>query len=134
MSITLKEAQAAIEATLAKADSMGVPVVVAVVDAGGHLIAQAKQDEAIITSIEVSYKKAQTAVFMKMDSHELAAITVPGQPLWGLGDTGCGSLVLFGGGFTVRRDGKVVGGIGVSGGSVDEDMEICKAGLALLAK
>ncbi|MDR1512441.1 MAG: heme-binding protein, partial [Propionibacteriaceae bacterium] len=101
MSITLKEALSAIDASIAKAEAISVPVVVSVVDAGGHMIAQAKMDDCIYASISISYYKAQTAIFMKMATHELAEVSQPGKALWGLGESSCGNLILFGGGFLV---------------------------------
>jgi uncharacterized protein GlcG (DUF336 family) len=69
---------------------------------------------------------------MKMATHELAEVSQPGKALWGLGESSCGNLILFGGGFLVKRDGQIVGAIGVSGGSVDQDMEIAQVGQGVL--
>jgi uncharacterized protein GlcG (DUF336 family) len=130
--ITMDQAIAAVQASIEKAKSMKVPVIVTVVDAGGHVIAQLRMDKAMLISIRISQKKAETSALSFMATDSLAARSTPGAELYGIQESSCGELVIFGGGFPVRRKGDVIGGIGVSGGSVEEDMIIARAGLAVL--
>jgi uncharacterized protein GlcG (DUF336 family) len=130
--ITMDQAMAAVGASIEKAKAMKVPVIVTVVDAGAHVIAQVRMDKAMLISIRISQKKAETSALSFMTTDTLAARSTPGADLYGIQQSSCGELVIFGGGFPVRRNGDVIGGIGVSGGSVEEDMKIAKAGLAVL--
>ena len=102
----------------------------AVVDMGGNLVAQHRMNDSLLASISISFNKAYTAAALKMPTHEAAKLAVPGQPLFGLNTTDGCRLVVFGGGFPIVEDGTIVGGLGVSGGSVDEDMLVAQAGLA----
>lgn len=126
----LSKGKIMIEAAEQKALEIGVPMVIAVVDMGGNLVAQHRMDGSLLASISISLDKAYTAVALKMPTNEAAALTVPGQSLFGLNTTDGGRLVVFGGGFPIVEKGIMVGGFGVSGGSVDEDMAVAKAGLA----
>ncbi|MDR1514620.1 MAG: heme-binding protein [Synergistaceae bacterium] len=130
--ITMDQALAAVDASVSKAKTMRVPVVVTVVDAGGHVIAQVKMDKAMFISIRVSQKKAETSALSFLTTDSFAARSTPGAELYGIQESACGDLIIFGGGFPVKRNGDVIGGIGVSGGSVEEDMAIAKVGLAVL--
>ena len=109
---------------------IGVPMVIAVVDVGGNLVAQHRMDDSLLASISISLDKAYTAVALKMPTDQAAALTVPGSSLFGLNTADGGRLIIFGGGFPINEGGSVIGGIGVSGGSVEEDMAVAKAGLA----
>ncbi|WP_378954819.1 cob(I)yrinic acid a,c-diamide adenosyltransferase [Pelosinus sp. sgz500959] len=126
----LSKAKIMIEAAEKKALEIGVPMVIAVVDMGGNLVAQHRMDGSLLASISISLDKAYTAVALKISTNEAAAVAGPGQPLFGLNTTDGGRLVVFGGGFPIVEDGIMIGGFGVSGGSVDEDMTVAKAGLA----
>jgi len=130
MPITLESARRMIEAAKARAVSLGVPVVVAVVDAGGNLAALDRQDDALLVSIELARDKAYSAVAVKADTATIGRLSLPGAELFGLGRACGGRIVTFGGGLPVLEDGRVVGGIGVSGGSVDQDTACAAAGLA----
>jgi len=130
MPITLESARRMIEAAKARAVSLGVPVVVAVVDAGGNLAALDRQDDALLVSIELARDKAYSAVAVKADTATIGRLSLPGAELFGLGRACGGRIVTFGGGLPVLEDGRVVGGIGVSGGSVDQDPACAAAGLA----
>jgi len=129
MNIGLDVALELISAAKEKAREMGVPMVIAVVDAGGNLVAQHRMDGALLVSIEISLNKAYTAVAIQMPTHELSTVSQPGQPLFGIHNTDGGRIIIFGGGFPLERNGEIVGGIGVSGGSVEEDMKCATAGL-----
>lgn len=119
-----------LEAAQDKAKAIGVPMVIAVVDDGGNLIAQHRMDGALLASISIAFDKAYTAVALKMSTDRAAQLVTPGQSLYGLNTANNGKFIVFGGGFPLIQDGVVVGGLGVSGGSVEEDIEVAKAGLA----
>ena len=121
-----------ISAAREKATEIGVPMVIAVVDAGGNLIAQQRMDEALLVSIDIALNKAYTAVAIKLPTHELAAVSQSGQPLFGIHKADGGRIVIFGGGFPIKRNNEIVGGIGVSGGSVEEDMLCATAAIERL--
>ena len=129
--LDLAQARRIIQAAEEKAKELGVPVVSAVVDDGGNLISLARQDGALLVSIELAQGKAYTAVALKMPTHELAELAQPGAPLYGIEDFQPGRLVVFGGGYPLFRNGQVVGGIGISGGTVEEDMAIARAAVQL---
>ncbi len=133
MKMTLNLALKMIAAAEKKAKSIKVPQVIAVVDDGGNLVAQHRMDGAIFASIDISYSKAFTAVATKTPSHILGEAAQAGGPLFGLNTTNNGRIVIFGGGYPVMgKDGKVIGAIGVSGGSVEDDMACAEAGLEVL--
>ncbi|BCS89838.1 GlcG/HbpS family heme-binding protein [Pseudodesulfovibrio sediminis] len=132
MPITLKDAKRMIEAAKVKADELGVPMVIAVVDGGGNLMAQERQDDALIVSIELSRDKAYSAVAVKADTATIGDLAQPGAPLFGLGRANGGRIITFGGGLPIAEDGTIIGGIGVSGGSVEEDVACATAGLNAL--
>lgn len=129
--LTYAEAQKAIEAGLAKADEIGQPMNIAVVDAGGHLLAFARQDGAIRASIDISQRKARTSILMNLPTSALMDVAQPGGELYGLEQLS-GGLVLFGGGLLLEAEGEVIGAIGVSAGSVDQDVKVAEAGAAAL--
>lgn len=97
------------------------------VDAGGNLIATHRMDDAWIASLDVAQNKAWTSVALKMPTVDLAEATVQNGELYGLNTTNQGRIVVFGGGYPLEKDGKVVGAVGVSGGAVDQDMQVAQA-------
>ncbi len=115
-----------------KALEIGVPMVIAVVDDGGNLVAQQRMDGALLASISLALDKAYTAVALKLPTDQAAAVVTPGRELFGLNTAGNGRFIVFGGGFPIVERGVVIGAIGVSGGSVHEDMLVAKAALAAL--
>lgn len=129
--LTLAEAQKALTAGLKKADEIGQPMNIAVVDAGGHLLAFARQDGAIRASIDISQRKAVTSILMNAPTGALTELVQPGAELYGLEQL-AGGLVIFGGGIPVERDGEVVGAVGVSAGSVEQDTEVAQAAVDAL--
>lgn len=131
-SLSLQDAQHAIEAALAKAAEIGSPSSVAVVDAGRELLAFARQDGALLASVEISIGKAYTARSLNMNTGDIGPLTQPGQPLYGLEGTHRRSLVSFAGGRPLRRGDEVVGAVGVAGGTVDGDDAIAAAAAAAL--
>lgn len=129
MNISLRHALEMISAARKKADEISVPMVIAVVDSGGNLVAQQRMDGALLVSIDVSLNKAYTSVALKMATHELASASQPGKPLFGIHNADGGRIVIFGGGFPLKQRDEVIGGIGVSGGSVEDDILCAKAGV-----
>ncbi len=126
----LGKAKQLIAAAEEKAVEIGVPMVIAVVDAGGNLVAQHRMDGALLASISLALDKAYTAVALKSPTDEIASAVTPGQPLFGLNTANNGRFITFGGGFPLLAGGNVVGGLGVSGGTVDEDIIVARAALA----
>jgi ATP:cob(I)alamin adenosyltransferase len=107
-----------------KGNSMGLPIVFAVVDKGGNLMLLNRMENALLVSIDVAIKKAFTASAMKLPTDVVGELSKPGAALYSLDKTNDGKLILFGGGYPYESGGEVVGGIGVSGGSAEQDMEI----------
>lgn len=130
MPVTAKTAQRMIAAAEKKAEELGVPMVIAVVDQGGNLVAQLRQDDALLVSIDLSRNKAYTAVAAKMSTETLGSVSQPGGPLYGIHTADNNRIVIFGGGFPIEENGRIVGAIGVSGGSVEQDIACAEAGLS----
>ena len=129
-SVTLSSAQAAVDAAVAKADEIGVPMNIAVVDAGNNLTAFARMDGAWLGSIDIAQNKAYTARSFDMSTKDLAPLCQPNQPLFGIHASNQGRLIVFAGGIPLTSGEDVVGAVGVSGGSVEEDHEVAEAGVA----
>jgi uncharacterized protein GlcG (DUF336 family) len=133
--MNLATAKQLIEAAEKKAMEIGQPIVVAVADVGGNLVALHRMDNAFLVSIEIAKNKAYTAVGVQMPTHNLAGACQPGAPLFGLNTTDNCRIVIFAGGFPVKdKNGALIGGIGVSGGSAEQDIACAEAGLAALEK
>ena len=128
--VTLSAAQAVVEAARKKADEIGVPMDIAVVDEGNNLTAFVRMDGAWLGSIDIAQNKAYTARSFDMSTKDLAPLAQPNQPLYGIEASNQGRLIVFAGGIPLEADGKVVGAIGVSGGSVEQDHEVAEAGAA----
>ena len=130
--ITLEQAAKVIDAAEAKAKTQGTLMNIAVVDAGGNLKAFARMDGAFLGSVDISIKKAKTARLFNMSSAELGAISQVGQPLYGIEVTNEG-LVVFGGGELIHdANGVIIGAVGVSGSSVENDMAVAQTGSAAI--
>lgn len=127
--ITLNIAKNIIEKAETKAKELNVPIVVAIVDEGGNLIAQHKMDNALLISISASINKAYTAIALKMDTEKVCELVLPGGPFYGLENITPGKLCTFGGGIPIMNKDKFIGAIGVSGGSIEQDIIIAKAAL-----
>ncbi len=127
--ITLDQADAVMAAARSKAVEIGQPMNIAVVDDGGHLVAFARMDGAIKASIDISTRKARTSILMNAPTGALGPLTQPGAELWGLEATS-GGLVTFGGGLLLTDGEETVGAIGVSAGSVEQDVQVAEAGQA----
>ncbi|BCI53165.1 PduO protein [Mycolicibacterium litorale] len=129
--LPLKTATEVVEAAIAKADEIGQPMNIAVVDDGGHLVAFARMDGAIKASIDISIRKARTSIMMNLPTSALTDVAQPGAELYGLEQLS-GGMVLFGGGLLLQSGGEVVGAIGVSAGSVEQDVQVAEAGAAVV--
>lgn len=123
--LSLEEAKKIVEYGKNKAKEIKKDFVLAVVNSEGNLILEEKMDNAILASIEIALKKAYTAAALKIETSELAKLVQPNGSLYGLHTDQ--RYVVFGGGSLLKRNGEIVGAIGVSGGTVDEDMAVAKA-------
>src|SRR5215831_12187063 len=128
-SLTLDDAKHMLSAAEAKAASFGIAYNIAVVDAGGHLLAFVRQDGALIGSIDLAIDKAATARIFDSD---LARMSQPGAPLYGIQETNVGKVVIFGGGIPVTLNGSIVGAVGASAGTVEQDVAVAEAAIAAL--
>ncbi len=128
--MTLDVALSLAEKVKAKARDMGVKAVVAISDKGGHPILVESMDDAFIASYDIAVGKAYTVVSLKMSTSDLKPLASPGGSLYGIQFTNQGKIVIFGGGEPLyNKEGEIIGGLGVSGGSEKQDTE-----LALYAK
>ena len=123
------DAQLLIEGARAKAREIGVPMCIAVVDESGNLIAFERMDGGKITSITIAIDKAFSAAAARKATHEYNAVCVPGNLAFGINSAIGGRLMVVGGGMPVTVDGDVVGGIGLSSGTPQQDMDCCEAAI-----
>ena len=128
--VTLEDARRVISSAESKAEEIGQPMNVAVVDNGRDLKAFARMEDAWLGSIDIAINKAFTSASFLMPTQDLAEMTQPGQPLYGLESTNFGRVINFAGGIPLMRGEEVAGAIGVSGGTVDQDQEVAEAGVA----
>jgi uncharacterized protein GlcG (DUF336 family) len=127
--ITLAEAQAVVERALSKAREIDTLMNIAVVDAGGNLKAFNRMDGAWLGSIDISIKKARTARFFDMPTGDLGSLSQPGGALFNI-EVSNGGLITFPGGLPLRNNsGEVVGAVGVSGSTVENDHAVAEAGV-----
>ena len=128
MNITLAQAEAAITAAKIKAAEIDTKMDICVVDAGSNLVAFARMDGAWIGSVDISFKKAKTAAWFTMDTKSLSPLVQPGQPLYNIEHSN-GGLITFAGGVVIKNSaGEVIGAIGVSGSSVENDHTVAETG------
>jgi uncharacterized protein GlcG (DUF336 family) len=126
--ITLEQALAVVSAARQKAEEQGTLMDIAVVDAGANLKAFIRMDNAFLGSIDISIKKAKTARFFNMPTGKLGELAQPGQPLFNI-EFSNGGLITFAGGVPIKNSkGIIIGAIGVSGSSVENDHEVATAG------
>src|SRR5215218_8311221 len=126
--ITLADARRVIAAAEAKAIEIGQPMNIAVADGGGNLIAHVRMDNAWIGSVDISIKKAWTARAFDIETKDLAKESQSGDQFFGIHASNDGRVMIFAGGIPLKRDGQVVGGIGVSGGAGKQDQAVAEAG------
>jgi len=128
MNITLAQAEAAVTAAKIKAASLNTSMNISVVDAGSNLVAFGRMDGAWIGSVDISCKKARTAAWFTMDTAALSPLVQPGQPLYNIEHSN-GGLITFPGGVIIKSaEGRVIGAIGVSGSTVENDHAVATAG------
>ena len=111
-----------------KAREMGVNAVVAIADEGGNLKLCECMDNSYLASRDIAINKAYTSVALKMSTKKLSTLAQPGAPLYGIQHTNAGKIVIFGGGDTLEISGKILGGLGVSGGSEEQDTALSAYG------
>lgn len=126
--MTLKLANALIEKVKAKAEQMGVKAVIAVSDQAARPVAVQCMDDAYPASYDIAVNKTFTSAGLKMSTEELSGLSQPGAPLYGIQHTNQGRIVIFGGGEPLRLNGKIIGALGVSGGSASEDTMLAAYG------
>ncbi len=132
-SITLDQARQVIAAAEKKSSEIGQPMNVAVVDAGGNLQAFARMENAWLGSIDIAINKAFTARAFDLPTIDLAGNAQPGQQFYGIHASNGGRIMIFAGGIPLKAGGQVIGAIGVSGGSKEQDQSVAEAGAALFA-
>jgi uncharacterized protein GlcG (DUF336 family) len=128
--LTLADARQIIAAGEAKAEQLGIPYNLAVVDAGGDLIAHVRMDGAWLGSIDIAIHKAFTARAFDMTTEALSDMAQSGEPLFGIDSTNHDKVVIFGGGVPIKSGDTVIGAVGASGGTVKQDIEVVEAAVA----
>jgi uncharacterized protein GlcG (DUF336 family) len=131
--ISLSEARRVMAAAEDKAREIGQPMNIAVVDAGGNLVGHVRMDGAWIGSIDISINKAFTARAFDISTAQLGENCQPGQQFFGIHASNHGRVMIFAGGVPLRRNGSIIGAIGVSGGSGSQDDAVATAGASVLA-
>jgi len=126
--VTLNDARRVIAAAEQKAGDVGQPMNIAVADAGGNLIAHVRMDGAWLGSIDISIKKAYTSRAFDIATKDLAEHSQSGGQFFGIHASNDGRVMIFAGGIPLKREGRVVGAIGVSGGSGEQDHAVAEAG------
>jgi uncharacterized protein GlcG (DUF336 family) len=132
MHVTIEDAQAAIEAAREMALETGTKMCIAIVDSGANLKAFHRMDDAWVGSIDIAIKKAKTAVFFGMPTGQIGKLSQPGGPLFGIEHSNDGLITFPGGLPIVDKEGVLVGAVGVSGSSVENDHTVAQAGAKVL--
>ena len=128
MNITLEQAEKVIKAAKTKSQKLKVAMDIAVVDAGTNLVAFVRMDSAWLGSIDIAMKKARTARYFNFPTGEIGKLSQPGGPLFGIEHSN-GGLISFPGGVVIKNaTGEIIGAIGVSGDSVENDHTVAQAG------
>jgi uncharacterized protein GlcG (DUF336 family) len=128
--LTLAAARRVVSAVLAEGTALRVPLSVAVVDAGDQLVAFERMDGADLVSIGLARDKAFTALVNRMPTGDLGPMVQPGTDFYGYDSVAGGRMIVFAGGLPLERDGVLVGAVGVSGGSAEQDQRAAEAGVA----
>ncbi|MCU1633693.1 MAG: cobalamin adenosyltransferase [Micrococcaceae bacterium] len=130
--LTLADARTIIDAAEAKASEVGQPMNIAVVDVGGNVISHARMDGAWLGGIDISINKAFTARAFDIETKELGENSQPGQQYYGIVASNRNRIMIFAGGIPITRGGEVVGALGVSGGTGEQDQSVAEAGVNAL--
>lgn len=128
--VKLEDARRVIAAAEKKAAEIGQPMNIAVADSGGNLVSHVRMDGAWIGSIDISIKKAYTSRAFDIATQDLATQSQSGEQFFGIHASNDGRVMIFAGGVPLRKDGQVVGAVGVSGGSGEQDHSVAEAGAA----
>ena len=128
--VTLADARRVIAAAEQKAQSVGQPMNIAVVDAGGNLVAHVRMDKAWVGSVDISVNKAWTSRAFDISTKQLGEHSQSGGQFFGIHASNQGRVMIFAGGIPLKRGNEVVGAIGVSGGSGEQDHAVAEAGAA----
>ena len=128
--VRLEDARRVTAAAEKRAQEIGQPMNIAVVDEGGNLVSHVRMDGAWLGSIDISINKAFTSRAFDIATKDLAGPSQPGGQFFGIHVSNGGRIMIFAGGIPLKRGGKVVGAIGVSGGSGDQDQTVAEAGAA----
>jgi uncharacterized protein GlcG (DUF336 family) len=118
---------------LSAAEAKAASYCIAVVDAGGHLVAFLRQDGALIGSIDLAIDKAATARMFDKTTSDLATLAQSGNPLFGIQESNAGKVVIFGGGVPVVLEGTIVGAVGASAGTVEQDIAVAEGAITALS-
>jgi uncharacterized protein GlcG (DUF336 family) len=129
-SVTLEDARKVIAAATKKAQEIGQPMNIAVVCAGGHLLAFERMANAWLGSVDISIKKAWTSRAFDISTKDLGSHSQSGGQFFGIHASNDGKVMIFAGGVPLKSGGKVVGAIGISGGSGEQDQSVAEAGAA----
>jgi uncharacterized protein GlcG (DUF336 family) len=128
--VTLEDARKIIAAAERRAKEIGQPMNIAVADGGGNLVAHVRMDNAWIGSVDIAINKAFTARAFDISTADLARLSQSGNQFFGIHASNHGRVMIFAGGVPLRRGGRVIGGVGVSGGSGEQDHSVAEAGAA----
>lgn len=127
--IGIDDTRALIDGARAKAVEVGVPMCIAIVDDAGNLVAFERMDGGKVTSITIAIDKAYTAAAAKRATHDYGTASQPGSPAYGINSAIGGRLMIVGGGLPIIFNNEVVGGIGISSGTPDQDRAVAQAGI-----
>lgn len=130
--LTLADARRVIAAAEEKAADIGQPMNIAVVDAGGNLVAHVRMDGAWMGSVDISIKKAWTSRAFDIETQTLGKLAQPGEDFYGIHASNGGKVMIFAGGVPLKQGGQVVGAVGVSGGAGKQDQAVAEAGAKAL--
>ena len=133
-SFGLEAAKALLEKIIEKAEEMNVKIAAAVCTKEAKPIAVLCMDDSFLASYDIAVNKAYTSVSLKMPTKELAKLAAPGGPLYGIENTNNGKIVIFGGGVPLRFNETIAGGLGVSGGTLEEDTYLADYGAEIFNK
>ena len=128
--LQLPDARRIIAAATKKAEDIGQPMNIAVVDAGGNLLAFERMENAWLGSIDIAQKKAWTSRAFDIETGTLGTLSQSGDQFFGIHASNDGKVMIFAGGVPIKQDGKVIGAIGVSGGLGAQDQAVAEAGVA----
>ena len=132
MHVSYEQAEMAIASAIAKSNKLGTQMCIAVVDSGANLKAFTRMNGAWVGSIDIAIKKAKTACFFGMNTGQIGQLSQPGGPLYSIEHSNDGLITFPGGIPIVDKDGVLIGAIGVSGSSVENDHQVAKAGVEVI--